>query len=93
MNKQARDWFRALFDADTAAPDFFERFQLYAEAEFALALPPWWPPLSEVWAVGAEPPDTWKGGADHWQAAYRYLQALHADRERVRARDPRTSNA
>jgi hypothetical protein len=86
MNKKGRDWFRALFDADTAAPDFYEKFELYAEHGFGLVLPPWWPPLSEVWAVGAEPPDTWGGGADRWQAAYDYLQRLNADRERVRAK-------
>lgn len=66
-----------LFEADPAAPDYYDTAPGY-ELNSALGWPPWWPPANEAWAA-PEPPGTWHGPNGAWQAAREHLERLHAE--------------
>jgi hypothetical protein len=76
LSPEAWRWLDALFDADTAAADYYERFQLYEEVTLGIrGIRPFWPPLSRVWAEGPEPPQEWREAAT-WAAAHAFVDRL-----------------
>lgn len=55
MSETPEDFLQRLFESDVDAADYYERNPMYRGDALVGAMP-WWPPLSEVWANGSEPP-------------------------------------
>jgi|SRR5438128_7207427 len=80
VSAEAWLWLDAMFKADTSADGYRKRFAPYHEVKLGTGgLKPWWPPLSEVWAQGAEPPATWHGSHKTWKEAHAFVDKLFGE--------------
>jgi len=77
MERDAIAYLEKLFGSDPDADDYYEQFRLY-QYHRAVGLKPWHPPLSELWRVGEECPDTFPNRAA-WREAWGIISRLHSD--------------
>lgn len=77
-DETAEQFLQRLFESDVDADDYFARNPPYT-GDRLIGAKPWWPPLSEVWAYGSEPPDDLKPPslAPSWREAAALLDDLY----------------
>jgi hypothetical protein len=78
--QDARSYFDEMFAAEID-DDFHNRFRMY-EHDSSVGAPPYWPPLSGVWAAQGVPPDYDADSpqmVERWRDAWSLLQKLHGE--------------